>query len=95
MDQNVKVVLHQEDTVSLKTGRGLRQECSCHEFYSINTASIITKQDVEGFGGFKIGVQVICNVKYADDIVLLAKGIIVVQSIICRAVKMAGAMEWK
>lgn len=47
----------------------------------------LTKQAVEGFGDFKVGGQVICSVIYADDIVLLAKGKIVL--------KLEGAMEWK
>jgi hypothetical protein len=47
----------------------------------------LIQQAVEGFGYFKIGVQVICNVKYADDIVLLAKGIIVVQGLVYRPVE--------
>ena len=32
-----------------------------------------TKEALEGFGDFKIGGQVIHDVKYADDYVLLAK----------------------
>jgi len=32
------------------------------------------KEALKGFGGFKIGAQVIHTVKYADGIVLLAKG---------------------
>jgi hypothetical protein len=33
----------------------------------------LIKEALEGFGDFKIGVQVICNVKYADDLVILAE----------------------
>jgi hypothetical protein len=33
----------------------------------------LTKEALEGFGDFKIGGQVIHTVKYADDVVLLAK----------------------
>jgi hypothetical protein len=33
----------------------------------------LTKEAREGFGDFKIGGQVICNVKCTDDLVLLAK----------------------
>jgi hypothetical protein len=32
-----------------------------------------------GFGDFKIGGQVICTVKYTDDVVLLAKEEMVLQ----------------
>ena len=33
----------------------------------------LTKEAVEGFGDFQIGGKVICTMKYADDLVLLAK----------------------
>jgi len=33
----------------------------------------LTKKALEGFGDFKIGGQIIHTVKYADDLVLLAK----------------------
>jgi len=32
----------------------------------------LTKEDIEGFGDFRIGGEVIRTVKYADDLVLLA-----------------------
>ena len=33
----------------------------------------LTKEALEGFGDFKIGRQIINSLKYADDLVLLAK----------------------
>ena len=39
------------------------------KFYS----ECLTKEDVEGFGDFKIGGKVIRTVNYADDLVLLAQ----------------------
>jgi len=33
----------------------------------------LTKEVLERFGDFKIGGHVICTVKYANDLVLLAK----------------------
>jgi len=38
-----------------------------------------TKKTLEGFGGFKIGGQIIHIVKYADDPVLLAKAYKVIE----------------
>jgi hypothetical protein len=38
-----------------------------------------TKEALEGFGDFKIGVQVICTVKHADDLVRLTEEEAVVQ----------------
>ena len=39
----------------------------------------LTKEAREGFGDFKIGRQVICNVKHTDDTVLIAKEEMVLQ----------------
>jgi len=39
----------------------------------------LTKEYVEGFADFKIGEQILCNVKYADKLVLLAKEEMVLQ----------------
>jgi hypothetical protein len=47
----------------------------------------LTKEALEGFGDFKIKVQVIRTVKYADDIVLLAEEETVLQGIIDRLIE--------
>jgi hypothetical protein len=44
----------------------------------------LTKEYLEGFADFKIGEQILCNVKYADELVLLAKEEIVLQGTIGR-----------
>jgi hypothetical protein len=44
----------------------------------------LTKEALEGFGDFKIGGQVVCNVKYADDLVLLAAEEKVLQGMVVR-----------
>jgi hypothetical protein len=73
MDQSVKLKLDHRETISVKTGRGVRQRC-CLSLILFNLYSkCLTKEALEGFGDFKIGGQVICAVKYADDLVLLAK----------------------
>jgi hypothetical protein len=41
-----------------------------------------TKEALEGFGDFKIGGQILHTVKYADDLVLLAKEVKVLQDMI-------------
>jgi hypothetical protein len=46
----------------------------------------LTKEALEGFGDFKIG-QVIGTVKYADDLVLLAKEEAVLQGMIDRLIE--------
>jgi hypothetical protein len=45
-----------------------------------------TKEALEGFGDFKIGGQVICSVKYADGLVLLAREETVVHKMIDRLI---------
>jgi hypothetical protein len=56
----------------VKIGRGVREGC-CLSLILFNLYSVyVTKKAPEGVGDFKIG-QVIYTVKYADDLVLLAK----------------------
>jgi hypothetical protein len=47
-----------------------------------------TKEALEGFGNFKIGGQAISSVKYADDLVLLAKEETVLQDVVDRLIEM-------
>jgi len=54
----------------------------CHQFCSACTAKYLTKEALEWFGDFEGGGQVICIMKYADDLVLLAKEETVLQSMI-------------
>jgi hypothetical protein len=73
MEQSVKVRLDQGEMRSVKIGRGVRQGC-CLSLILFNLYSeYLTKEALEGFGDFKIGAQVLRTVKYADDLVLLAK----------------------
>jgi len=56
----------------VKTGRGVRQAC-CLSLILFNSYSQhLTKKALEGCEDLKIGGKVICIVKYADDLVLLA-----------------------
>jgi hypothetical protein len=57
----------------VKTGRGVRRG-SCLSPILFNLYSeYLTKEASEGLGDFKRGWQIINTVKYADDLVLLAK----------------------
>jgi hypothetical protein len=47
----------------------------------------LTKQALEGFGDFKIGGQVIGTVRYADDLVLLAREETVLQGVVDRLIE--------
>jgi hypothetical protein len=55
----------------------------------------LTKEPLEGFGDFKIGGQIIRTVKYADDLVLLAREETVLQGIVDRLIEIGRHYEWK
>jgi hypothetical protein len=57
----------------------------CHGLY-LMYSEYLTKEALEEFGEFKIRGQVICTVKYADDLVLLAKEETVLQDMIDRLI---------
>ena len=50
----------------------------------------LTKEATEGFGDFKIGGQIIHTVKYADNLVLLAKEENVLQDMIYELTEIGG-----
>jgi hypothetical protein len=83
MEQSVKIRLDQGETRSVKIGRGVRQGCCLSPILFNLYSEYLTKEALEGFGGFKIG-QVISTVKYADDLVLLAREEKVLQGMIDR-----------
>jgi len=56
----------------MKTGQRVRERCCLSPILFNSYSECLTKETSEVFGGFKIGRQVNSNVKYADDIVLLA-----------------------
>ena len=67
MAQTVKVRLNRGETRSVKIGRGVRQGCS------LTPILFNSKEALKRLGDSKIGGQIIHTVKYADDLVLLAK----------------------
>jgi hypothetical protein len=65
-------------------GTGVRKGC-CLSLILFNVYSeYLTKEALEGFVDFKIGGQIICTLKYAHDLVLLAKEKAVLQGMIGR-----------
>jgi len=57
----------------VKIGRGVRQGCCLSPILFNLYNECLTKEALEGLGDLKIGGQIIHTVKYADDLVLLAK----------------------
>jgi hypothetical protein len=70
----------------VKIGRGIRQGICLLPILFNLCSEYLTKEALEGFGDFKIG-QVIRNVKYADDLVLLAKEETVLQGMVDRLIE--------
>jgi len=87
MAQSVKVRLNRGETRSVKIARGVRQG-SCLSPILFNLCSeYLTKKALEGLGDFKIGGKIIHTVKYADDLVLLAKEEKVLQDMIDKLIE--------
>jgi hypothetical protein len=71
--QSIKVRLNRGETRSVKIGRRVRQGCCLSPILFNLYSEYLTKEALEGLGDLKIGGQIIHTVKYADDLVLLAK----------------------
>jgi hypothetical protein len=72
----------------VKIGRGVRQGCYLSPILFKVCNEYLTKEALEGFGEFKIRGQVIRTVKYADELVLLAKEETVPQGMIDTLIEM-------
>ena len=82
MDQTVKVRLDRGETRSVQTGRGVRQGCCLSPFLFKLYSECVTNEALDGLGDFNIGGQIIQTVKYADELVLMAKEETVLQGMI-------------
>jgi len=80
MDQRVRVRLDRGESRSVQIGRGVRQECCLSPILFNFYSECVIKEALDGLGDFNIGGQIIQTVKYADDLVLMAKEETVLQS---------------
>jgi hypothetical protein len=79
-----EVRLDEGETESVKNGRRIRHVFSLPPIVFNLYSEYLTTEATKGFGDFKIGGQVIYNVKSADDLVPLAKEEAVLQGMIER-----------
>jgi len=87
MEQKVKVWLDRGETRSVKTGRGVRQGCCLSPILFKLYSKCLTKEALDGLGDFEVGGQIIQTVKYADELVLLAREETVLQGMIDKIIE--------
>jgi len=87
MDQRVNVRLGRGETRTVQIGIGVIQGC-CLSLILFNLYSeCLTKGALDELGDFNIGGQIIQTVKYADDLVLMAKEETVLQGMIDKLIE--------
>jgi hypothetical protein len=86
VDKSIKLKLDQGKTRRVKSRRGVGQRCCLSPIPFNSTVNTLPKEALEGFVDFKVGGKVIRAVKYADDLVLLAKEEAVLQGMIERLI---------
>jgi len=57
----------------VQIGRGVRQGCCLSPILFNLYSECLTEEALDGLGNFNIGGQIIQTVKYADELVLMAK----------------------
>lgn len=71
----------------MQIGRGVRQGCCLSPILFNLYSECLTKEALDGLGDFNIGGQIIQTVKYADDLVLMAKEETVLQGMIDKLIE--------
>jgi hypothetical protein len=87
MAQSVKVRVNRGETSSVKIGRGVRQGCCLSPIWFNLYSECLTKEVLEGFGDLIIEGHIINTVKYAKDLVILAKEEMVLQDMIDKLIE--------
>ena len=77
---------------SVQIGRGVRQgRCLSPTLFKVYS-EYLANEALDGLGDFNIGGQIIQTVKYADDLVLMAKEEVVLQGMIDKLTEIGNAM---
>ena len=92
MDQGVKVRLDRGETRSVQIGKGVRQGCCLSPILFNLYSECLSKEALEGLGDFNIRGKIIQTVKYADDLVLMAKEETVLQRMTDKLIEIG---RWK
>ena len=71
----------------MQIGRGVRQGCCLSPILFNLYSECLTKEALDGLGDFNIGGQIIHTVKYADDLVIMAKTETVLQGMIDKLIE--------
>ena len=87
VDQRVKVRLDRGETRSVQIGRGVRQGCCLSPILFMLYSECLIKEALDGLRDFNIGGQIIQTVKYADDLVLMAKEETVLQGMTVKLIE--------
>jgi len=90
MAQSVRVRLNRGETRSVKIVRGVRKGCCLSPILFNLYSEWFTNEALEGFRDLKIDSKIIHTVKYADNIVLLAKEEKVIQDMIDKLIEIGG-----
>ena len=90
MDQRVKVLLDRAERRIAQIGRRVRQGCCFSPILFNLYSECLAKEALDGLGDFDIGGQIIQTVKYADDLMLMAKEKTMIQSMIDKLIEIGG-----
>ena len=87
MDQRVKVRLDRGETRSVQIGRRVRQGCCLSPILFNVYSKCLNKEALDWLGDLNFGGQIIQTVKYADELVLMAKEETVLDGVIDKLIE--------